>query len=133
MCTCSWRISVHAFTHYRKRGTVINQCKGRKGVHWFTCFSRDQEKIHYKWINLRRDVYCTRDDTNSWLEYYRNLALIYQHETNFSEIVNIIDAEIRRNFAVICFSFTYNYLPKVSKSKHNKNDGNPTKLEDLQE
>ena len=39
MCDVSWRFSVHAFTHYRKRDTVINQCKGRKGVHAFTCFA----------------------------------------------------------------------------------------------
>ena len=37
MCDVSRRFSVHAFTHYRKRDTVINQCKGRKGVHAFTC------------------------------------------------------------------------------------------------
>ena len=50
MCNFSWRFSVHAFTHYRKRDTVINQCKVHKGVHAFTCcthFARTFNKLSF--------------------------------------------------------------------------------------
>ena len=39
MCTCSGRL--HAFTHYRKRYTVTNLCKGRKGVHFVLVLGYD--------------------------------------------------------------------------------------------
>ena len=42
--------SVHAFTH-RMRDTAIKQCKGRKGVHAFTCSV--WEKLAYKMVRRR--------------------------------------------------------------------------------
>ena len=67
MCHFSWRFSVHAFTHHRKRDTVINQCKGCKGVHayllylfwYFVLLSFLYPTLGQLMLNLRQQRICS--------------------------------------------------------------------------
>ena len=77
MCTCSWRL--HAFTHYRKRYTVINQCKGRKGVHWFTCFKcyaqlGSWECFHRLWIDYMATFF---EENKPCRTMFKNVRIVH--------------------------------------------------------